>query len=101
MTTIAPHILGLALFLSVMWGIFFIHTVQDYRRADGRKETVIAFRRMIVAVCVWLLPVSFVFRTACVLLGVGDDVVGQIAFFAMVGPNVVGSIFAVVSLKYD
>lgn len=101
MTTIAPHILGLALFLSVMWGIFLAYTINEYRGARGRKEIVVGFRRMIVALCVFLLPFSLVFRTTCVLLGLGDDVIGQIAFFALVGPNVVGCIFAVVSLRYD
>jgi hypothetical protein len=103
---IAPHILAISAFLSVMWGIYLAFTVTDYVKVksyrDRRKgETVAAFRRMLVAFCVFSLPFSFVFRTACVILGIGDDVAGQVAFFALVGPNVVCSIFAVTSLRYD
>lgn len=113
---IAPHILLLSSFLTIMWGIYLIFTIKDYRRvrllrvskeaADNalyrrKGDTVAAFRRMIVAFCVFTLPASFVFRTACVLLGVGDETTAQITFFALVGPNVVGSIFAVVSLAFD
>ena len=118
-STIAPHILVLALFLSVTWGIYLIYTVNDYRMVKTRRvvstkqgfepldgerrrgELVAAFRRMLVALCVWSLPFSFVIRTSMVLAGFGDDLIGQIVFFALVGPNVVGSIFAVVSLRFD
>lgn len=100
---IATHIFILGLFLSVMWGIYFVYTVLDYRasRGKGYKVLVAAFRRLIVALCVFLLPFSLMFRTACVLLGVADEITSQIIFFALVGPNVVGCIFVVVSLRYD
>ena len=103
---IAPHILVLSSFLSIMWGIYLANTVADYvriRTVEGRRrgDTVTALTRVVVAICVFSLPFSFVFRTACVLLGMGDDTAAQITFFALVGPNVVGSIFAVVSLRFD
>ena len=105
-STIAPHILALSLFLSVTWGIYLIFTVRDYlsvrtRAGRERGDLVASFRRMLVAICVFSLPASFVFRTVCVLAGVGDDLISQILFFALVGPNVVCSLFAVISLRYD
>lgn len=105
-SSIAPHILGLAIFLSLGWGFYLVFTIYKWIKArekrrndeERRKGDVVAsFRQMLVAICVFSLPFSLVFRTAAVLAGVGDATVGQIAFFALVGPNVVGSIFAVVT----
>ena len=112
---IAPHILALAVFLSLTWGVYLLYTINDYLAAKGRIGTntaqgqlpagnrrrgdvVAAFRRMVVALCVWSLPFSIVFRTASVLFGMGEEQVAQITFFALAGPNVVGSIFAAVSV---
>lgn len=104
---IAWHIFAICAFLSILWGIYLAYTIADYREVKAnqhlarRGDTVKALRRMVVAVCVFCLPFAFVFRTAMVLAGFGQDQIGQVVFFAIVGPNVVGSIFAVVSLRYD
>lgn len=106
-STIAPHILALAVFLSVMWGLYLAYTIYDYRQAKTRPverrkgDVVAALRRMLVAFCVFSLPFSLVVRTALVLAGFGNDLIGQIVFFSLVGPNVVGSIFAVVTTIED
>ena len=103
---IAAQILFIAGFLSITWGVYLIGTIALYIkvRQNPRRtpqEIIVSMRRVIVALCAWLFVFSFVFRTACVLIGVGDDVAGQLVFFTLVGTNVVGSLFAVVSLRYD
>lgn len=106
---IAPHIALISAFLSVTWGAYFIYTIKDYlvirtKNGEGRRrggDAVAALRRTIVAFCLWSFCFSFLFRTAMVLLGFGEDVVGQVVFFTLVGTNVLGSVFALVSLKYD
>lgn len=102
--TIAPQIFTLTAFLSVTWGIYLGHTIGAYRRAlrtRGRGLIVREFRRMVVAFCLWLICFSFVFRTALVLVGLGDEWVGQLLFFTLAGSSVLGSVFAVVSLWFD
>lgn len=106
---IAPHILVISIFLSITWGGYLLYTVQDYLRVRGRRsadprrrgDVVTAFRRMVVAFCLWLICAAYVFRTACVLVGLGDAVAGQVVFFSLIGSNVAGSLFALISLRYD
>ena len=101
---IAPHILAISAFLSVMWGIYLAYTVQDYRLAKGshvRPEIVRAFRRMLVVLCLWSICFAYVFRTLCVIVGLGDAWAGQVAFFAILGLNVPSSIFTVISFRFD
>jgi hypothetical protein len=118
-SSIAPHIFALAVFLSVTWGIYLVYTVLDYRRVlrevttqrpvppdfssapRRRGEILAALRRMIVAWCQWLFVFSFVFRTAMVLLGLDNQTVGLVIFFALAGSNVLGSLYVVISLRYD
>lgn len=103
-STITFQILALALFLSLTWGAYLVYTIRDWhtiRAKRNQREIIRAFRRMVVAMCLWLLPFSLLFRTTMVQLGLGADVVGQIVFFSLVGTNVLGSLFAVVSLRYD
>lgn len=101
-----PQVLAASLILSVLWGIYLVGTVRLYLLEKGNQDrrqsdTVIALRRIVVAFCAWAFVLSFVLRTAAVLLGVGDQVAGQVAFYALVGINFTGSIFAIVSLRYD
>jgi hypothetical protein len=96
----------LATFLSVTWGIYLISVIQEWlrvhdNRTSKRGDLISAFRRLLVALAVWLLPFAFFVRTGLVLTGNGDLILGQIAFFALTGANVVGSLFAVISLRYD
>jgi len=118
-SSIAPHIFLLAAFLSVTWGIYLVYTIREYRRvlhevttqrpvppdfssAPRRKgEILAALRKMIVAWCQWLFVFSFVFRTGMVLLGLDDQVVGLVIFFTLAGSNVLGSLYVVISLRYD
>lgn len=101
---IAVHILLLSIFLTLTWGLYLIHSINGYLHVkqsapSNRRKTDLpaALRRLIVAICVWTLPASFVIRTGSVLLGVGGDTTNQILFFALTGVNVVGSLFCAVS----
>lgn len=118
-SSIAPHILILASFLSVMWGIYLGYTIREYRKVlhelttkrpeppdfssapRRRGEILAALRKMVVAGCMFLFVFSFVFRTAMVLLGLDDQTVGVVIFFALAGSNVLGSIYVVASLFLD
>ena len=117
-SSIAPHIFVLAVFLSVTWGIYLGYTIREYRRVlhdatthrpnnnfstapRRRGEILAALRKMIVALCAWLFVFSFVFRTAMVLLGLDDQIVGVVIFFALAGSNVAGSLYVVISLFLD
>jgi hypothetical protein len=104
---IAPQILLISAFLSITWGIYLFATAKGYialRNASPirrRGDTVQAMRRFLVALCLWTICFSYVFRTGCVLIGLGEATAGQIAFFAILGINIPASIFAVVSLRFD
>ena len=104
MTPIAAQTFVLVLYLTVMWGIYFAHTIREYRRPEAttpRRLRVANFRRAVVGLCVFALPASFLLRTLLVLMGAGNEVIGQILFFALAGPNVIGSTFVVISLRFD
>lgn len=103
---IAPQILFIASVLSVLWGTYLIGTIRSYQVVKGnphrrRQEVLVSVRDIVVALAAWTFVFSFVFRTSLVLVGVGDDIAGQIVFYALLGVNFTGSIFAIVSLKYD
>ena len=102
--TVTTQLLLLASFLSVTWGIYLIYTIRQYRastRMATRGRIVRDFRRMVVAMCLWLFVFSFVFRTVMVLLGLGADEIGQIVFYGLAGSNILGSLFVVASLFFD
>lgn len=106
LTEVQVQILALSLFLSTTWGIYLIGTIREYLIVRGRKfrrreDLVIALRRFVVALCVWLFVFSYAFRVGSVFFGVQDEVAALIVFFALLGSNVVGSIFAVISLWLD
>lgn len=93
-------------FLSVTWGIYLVGTVREYVKIRStiirrRQDLVVALRRVVVAICVWLFVFSFCFRIICTYFGVNDEISAQLVFFSLLGSNVVGSLFAVVSLRYD
>jgi hypothetical protein len=103
---ITPHVFFITVFLTVTWGFYFAYTVLDYLRlrqsTDRRRgDLVAAFRKVVVALCVLMLPLGFLVRTTLTLAGLGDAFGGQVLFFALVGTNVPGSIFVVVSLRFD
>lgn len=104
-SSITPHILALAIFLSLCWGVYLVDCARDLNRARGTRNTsantlaaVVSFRRLIVAICVFMLPFSLVFRTTLVLLGSGDAFAGHIVFFALAGVNVPGAVFAALTV---
>lgn len=103
LTSTQIQILAITGFLSVTWGIYAVYTIKDYLRfrGQGRGTTVTYLRRVIVAFCLWLFVFSFFFRIVSVYFGVSDDVAGQVTFFSLLGSNVLGSLFAVVSLLFD
>lgn len=103
---IAPQLLVLTLYLTLAWGFYLGAAVLDYRahraQVDRRRgEGVRALRRVVVAFCLFMLPFSFFLRTGMVLAGVADISAAQIVFFALLGTNVSGSLFCIVSLRYD
>lgn len=101
-----PTVLAISSFLSVTWGIYLIGTLVSYARIKSterrrRSDRVVALRRFTVAFCIWLFCFSFAFRQVMLLLGVESDIIPSLIFFSLTGTNVVGSIFAMISLKYD
>lgn len=104
--SIAIQTLLLSIALSILWGIYFLHTLREYiavqhLKGRRRQDVFVAFRRMLAGWCLFILPFSVVFRLILVELDVGDQVIGQILFFTLAGFNFVGAVFAVVSLKLD
>ena len=101
------QILIISGFLSVVWGIYLIGTIRDYRetrRLMPRRrhlDVVSALRRVVVALCLWLFVFSFVFRIGSVYFGLADSISAQIVFFALLGSNVVGSLFAAATIWLD
>ena len=99
----------ISLILSVMWGAALAYTVHEYRlalrgRAVGERrsgDVVAAFRRVLALWCLWLICASYVFGTLMIILGLDETVVGRVLFFALLGSNVVGSLFFLVSLRFD
>lgn len=98
---IAIQTLLLASFLSLTWGIYLAGSVRDLSRTRGRthprptrQDVILAYRRTVVALCLFMLPFSLLIRAAFVVAGLGQETAGQVVFFALVGTNVPGSIFA-------
>lgn len=103
---IAPHVLAISLILSLAWGTHLIDAVHDYIAVRAptnrrRSEVIKEFRQVIAATCLFSFGVAYVFRTAIVLAGFGDVVAGQIVFFALIGVNVPGAAFLIISRKFD
>ncbi len=106
LTDVQFQILTISVSLSFLWGVYLAGTIHEYLQVRNvpfrrRQDVVVALRRFIVALCVWLFVFSYAFRIICIALGVGDEVVAQVIFFALLGSNVVGSIFAIISLWLD
>jgi hypothetical protein len=106
LTPVQLQILLISGFLSMTWGLYLVGTVLEYLRIRNslfrrRVDVVVAIRRFVVALCVWLFVFSFAFRIICVVFGVADETAAEIVFFTLLGSNVVGSIFAIASLWLD
>lgn len=99
----------ISLFLSITWGAGLLYSVHEYRqvltlRRKGERrggDVVAAFRRVLVLWCLWLIVASVLFRSAFLALGFGETTSATILYFALIGSNVVGSLFFLVSLRYD
>lgn len=99
----------ISLFLSLTWGVGLVVSVREYRetlrarRAGERRsgDVVSSFRRVLVLWCLWLIVASVLFRSAFLALGFGETTSATILYFALIGSNVVGSLFFLVSLRYD
>jgi TRAP-type C4-dicarboxylate transport system permease large subunit len=107
---IAGQVLALASFLAVMWGIYFVASVREYattrtgperQTRTRRQEVVRAFRKVVVSLCLFLLPLSVCARATSVVLGFDESTTAAVLYFALAAPNVIGSVYAVVSLRYD
>lgn len=114
---IAWHILVLSTFLSLVWGWHLKDTSRDWLEARAarpvaadpalrrvelvhiRRELGDALRNLVAAICLLSISVAYVFRTAVVLAGLGEAFAGQVVFFALVGVNVTGALFVVVSRR--
>lgn len=106
LTDIQKQILMISLFLSTTWGIYLFGTIREYliiRESPMRRrqDVVVALRRFVIALCIWLFVFSYAFRVVSIGLGVEESTVSVITFFALLGSNVVGSIFSIVSLWLD
>ena len=102
---ITPQLLLLTLFLTITWGVYFAHTIleltQQARPTSSVGVRISNYRRLVVALCLFLLPLSFFIRTGMVFVGFGNDVAGQVVFFTLAGSNVLGSVFVDISLLFD
>lgn len=101
---IAPQILVLSVFFSVVWGWFAADTINDWRkiRFSGTRrkgELADAFRTMLCAISLESICAAYVLRTALVVAGLGDAVAGQVVFFTLLGVNIPAAIFVVVSRR--
>jgi hypothetical protein len=101
---IAPHILVISILGSIIWGWHTKNAAIDYRqyrtRADRQAPRLAdKFRDLICAVCLLSIFMAYVVRTAFVLAGAGEVAAGQIAFFTIMGVNIPGGIFVVVSKR--
>lgn len=101
-----PQVFVLTAYLTIAWGTYFAIAVRDYVRARAtvhrrRDETVKVWRRMVVAFCLFMLPFSFFLRAGLTLLSLENTTISGIVFFSIAGTNVAGSIFCLVSLRYD
>lgn len=101
---IAPHILLLSLFLSFAWGWHTIDTIteyREYRTRPNRIESRVAqyLRDVVCAVCLESICIAYVLRTAIVLLGFGDQIAGQLLFFVLLGVNIPGALYAIISRR--
>lgn len=104
--TVTAQIFALAVILTLVWGWHLFDTVNDYRslrvNPDRTKRQMgDSFRSLIAAACLWSICVGTGLRTGIILLGFGDALGGQVAFFAIMGINIPGGIFAIVSRKLD
>lgn len=101
---IAPQILAVSLFLSFVWGWHLVDMAADWRkiRLTGtrrRGEMADTFRALLCAIALWSICVSYAVRTAMIVMGLGDELAGQIGFFALLGINIPVGIFALVSRR--
>lgn len=107
--TIAPQILVLSLVLSIIWGIVLISAIRDYRRTVVKRrggdrrggDLVSALRWFFAVLCVFSINSAYLLRTSLVLAGFGSDTAGQVVFFALLSTDIVGGLFALISLRYD
>ena len=95
----------LTLALTVLWGVHFGFSVRAWVRTQttqhSRKDTIVAFRRLATAWCIFLLPLAFLVRNGLAYAGYEDAIIGQLLFFTLAGSNLVGGVFAVVSWLSD
>ena len=106
MSEITAPLFWLSVFLSCTWGSYFAWTIHDYAKTKGKSDrhqgdVVAALRRAVVAGDLWMMVFSYAFRTLSVQMGVGNEEVAQIIFFALVGTNIVGSLFAILSIAFQ
>lgn len=95
---IAPHILGISIALSLIWGVALIDQYMDYRRArDGQRANTL--RGLVVRFALWTVCFSYTFRTACVLAGFGEEVPARVVFFALLASCGLGGVFTIVSRR--
>lgn len=99
---ISLQVFALVSFLSLTWGTYLMFTLREFRAArnskKGRVEMMALYRRSIVAICVFMLPFSLLVRTSLVLMGLGDQLAGQVVFYAFAGTNIPGSIFVALTV---
>ena len=90
----------------ILWGVFFAWTVRQWwavlrQKVKTRSAVVIAFRRMLTAWCLFILPFASVVYGLLTEAGIGTETFRLLAYFTLAGSYVVGGLFAVISLKVD
>ena len=112
---ITPHILILSAFFSVVFGWHLLDALTDWRDAlivlrtsrrtgvsvrTAARDLSEKMRELLAALCLVSISASYLLRTAAVLLGLGDAIAGQVAFFALLGICIPASIFMVISRRW-
>jgi hypothetical protein len=103
---ISPHILVLSAIFGVIWGWHVVDELNDWRdlrRSPDKTKMEVGhtFRALICAVCLESICLAYVFRTTCIMIGLGENIAAQVAFFTILGVNLPGGIFTVVSRRLD
>lgn len=103
--SVTAQIILLLLYLTAMWGIYFGHCVREWLRPrkvpiSVRGERVIAIRKVVVAMCIFALPLAFLIRSLSIQLAILPEL-ATYSMFTLAGTNITGSTFVVLSLWID
>lgn len=103
---IAPHLLILSIIFSIGWGWHLVDEIHDWRElrvspTRTKAQVGSSLRSLLAAFCLESLCLAYLIRTGAVVAGFGDVVAAQIVVFAVLGINIPGFLFAIISRKLD